>query len=63
MGGHALLLGIFLTQGWNLRLLRLLHLQAGSLPLAPPVLFKVLNCRIKNVFFVFYLLIFNVLFV
>ena len=28
--------GIFLTQGWNLHLLCLLHRQAGSLPLAPP---------------------------
>ena len=31
-----LLQGIFPTQGSNLRLLRLLHWQAGSLPLAPP---------------------------
>ena len=31
---HALLQGIFLTQGLNLHLLHLLHLQAGSLPLA-----------------------------
>ena len=30
------LLGIFPTQGSNLRLLCLLHWQAGSLPLAPP---------------------------
>ena len=36
MGCHALLQGIFPTQGSNLRLLRLLHWQAGSLPLAPP---------------------------
>ena len=28
--------GIFLTQGFNLRLLDLLHWQAGSLPLVPP---------------------------
>ena len=28
--------GIFLTQGWNLRLSCLLHWQAGSLPLVPP---------------------------
>ena len=34
-GGHALLQGIFPTQGSNLPLLRLLHWQAGSLPLAP----------------------------
>ena len=36
MGCHSLLQGIFPTQGWNLCLLRLLHWQAGSLPLAPP---------------------------
>ena len=36
MGCHALLQGIFPTQGSNLRLLSLLHWQAGSLPLAPP---------------------------
>ena len=34
-GCHALLQGIFLTQGLNLRLLHLLHWQAFSLPLAP----------------------------
>ena len=28
--------GVFLTQGWNPRLLRLLRWQAGSLPLVPP---------------------------
>ena len=28
--------GIFPTQGWNLRLLRLLHWHVGSLPRAPP---------------------------
>ena len=33
---HALLQGIFPTQGSNLRLLCLLHRQAGSLPLVPP---------------------------
>ena len=36
VGCHALLQGIFLTQGLNPRLLHLLHWQAGSLPLAPP---------------------------
>ena len=36
VGCHALLQGIFPTQGSNLRLLRLLHWQAGFLPLAPP---------------------------
>ena len=35
VGGHALLQGIFLTQGSNLRLLHL-HWQVGSLPLVPP---------------------------
>ena len=33
---HALLQGIFLTQGSNLCLLRLLHWEAGSWPLSPP---------------------------
>ena len=33
MGCHALLQGIFLTQGLNLNLLSLLHWQADSLPL------------------------------
>ena len=33
---HALLQGIFQTQGLKLHLLRLLHWQVGSLPLAPP---------------------------
>ena len=36
VGCHALLQGIFPSQGWNPRLLHLLHWQAGSLPLAPP---------------------------
>ena len=36
MGCHALLQGIFPTQGSNPCLLHLLHWQAGSLPLAPP---------------------------
>ena len=35
MDCHALLQGIFLTQGSNPRLLYLLYWQAGSLPLAP----------------------------
>ena len=35
VGYHALLQGIFPTQGLNLCRLRLLHRQAGSLPLAP----------------------------
>ena len=33
VGCHALLQGIFLTQGWNPHLI---HWQVGSLPLAPP---------------------------
>ena len=36
VGCHALLQGIFPTQGLNLHLLRLLHWQVGSLPLVPP---------------------------
>ena len=36
IGCHALLQGIFLTQGSNLCLLCLLHWQANSLPLMPP---------------------------
>ena len=36
VGCHALFQGIFLTQGSNPHLLRLLHWQMGSLPLAPP---------------------------
>ena len=36
-GCHALLQGIFLTQGLNPNLLYLLHWQVGSLPLAPPL--------------------------
>ena len=36
VGCHALLQGIFLTQGWHLHLLCLLHWQEGSSPRAPP---------------------------
>ena len=36
VGCHALLQGIFLTQGSNSCLLHFLHWQAGSLPLALP---------------------------
>ena len=36
VGGHALLQGIFLTQGSNLSLLHLLHWQVDSLPAEPP---------------------------
>ena len=35
VGCHALLQGVFLTQGSNLRLLHLLHWQPGSSPLTP----------------------------
>ena len=37
VGCHALLQGIFPTQGLNSRLWCLLHWQAGSLPLVPPL--------------------------
>ena len=40
-GCHFLLQGIFLTQGSNPPLLRLLHWQADSLPLLPPYLLLV----------------------
>ena len=36
VGCHALLQGIFPTQGWKPHLLCLLHWREGSLPLAPP---------------------------
>ena len=36
VGCHALLQGIFPTQGLNLHLLCLVHWEVGSLPLAPP---------------------------
>ena len=36
VGCHALLQGIFLTQGSNPHLRHLLHWQVGSLPLVPP---------------------------
>ena len=36
VGCHALLQGIFLTEGWKPHLLPLLRWQSGSLPLAPP---------------------------
>ena len=36
MGCHALLQGIFPTQGLNPGVLGLLHWQVGSLPLVPP---------------------------
>ena len=36
VAGHALLQGIFPTWGSNMQLLRIMHYQVGSLPLAPP---------------------------
>ena len=45
---HALLQGIFLTQGVNLHLLCLLHWQADSLPLAPPGKPSVLQTQGNN---------------
>ena len=36
VGCHALIQGIFPSQGLNLSLLHLLHWQPGSLPLLPP---------------------------
>ena len=36
VGCHALLQGIFPTQGFNLHLLGLLHWQAGAFPQGPP---------------------------
>ena len=46
VGCHALLQGIFQTQGSNPSLLCLLHWQAGSLPLVPPDVKKFsLVCR------------------
>ena len=44
MGCHALLQGIFLTQGLNPHLLRLLHWQAGSLPRAQPGKPRISRC-------------------
>ena len=45
VGYHALLQGIFPSQGLNPPLLCLLHWQAGSLPLAPPGKPQLLNWR------------------
>ena len=45
-GCHALLQGIFLTQGLNPCVLGLLHWQVGSLPLVPPG--KTLMQRVDN---------------
>ena len=48
VGCHALLQGIFLTQGSNPHLLCLLHSQAGSLPLAPLVKSTCLAVELKQ---------------
>ena len=46
VGYHALLRGIFLIQGLNLRLL---HWQTGSLPLAPLIAIKFLDLLYKDI--------------
>ena len=48
VGCHALLQGIFLTQGLNLGLLCLLHWQAGSLPLALDSITSLVAQMVKN---------------
>ena len=49
MGCHALLQGIFPTQGLNLYLLCLLHWQVGPLTLAPPIQYKIkIKLKIKT---------------
>ena len=45
VGSHALLQGIFLTQGWNAPLLRW---QVGSLPIAPPAALLIFNIPEKD---------------
>ena len=52
MGCHALLQGIFPTQGSNPRLLSLLHWQVCSLPLLPPG---------KPYIYIFFLLFFSII--
>ena len=49
-GCHALLQGIFPTQGSNPGLLCFLHWQVGSLPLLPPgkPILQVIFCKCKN---------------
>ena len=47
VGWHALLQGIFPSQGLNLHLLCPLHWQAGSLPLAPPGKPKYIHVKVK----------------
>ena len=47
LGCHGFLQGIFLTQGSNLCLLSFLHLQVGSLPLAPPGILS--NCEDRTI--------------
>ena len=50
VGCHALLQGIFPTQGSNPCLLHLLHWQAGSLPLVPPIQNKKFKRKNKDFF-------------
>ena len=45
VGSHALLQGIFLTQGWKAPLLRW---QVGSLPIAPPAALLIFNIPEKD---------------
>ena len=48
MGCHALLQGIFPTQGSNPRLLCLLHWQVGSVPIVPPGKPRAFLSELKN---------------
>ena len=63
VGCHALLQGIFLTQGSNLHLLHLLRWQAGSLPQAPPGKPLGLASHTSNLWTVDALYVFNFWFV
>ena len=72
VGCHALLQGIFPTQGSNQHLLRLLHWQVNSLPLVPPGkplvyitwnLFMVLICSVLFSYRLKIILIFKNLFI
>ena len=47
VGCHFLLHGVFLTQGSNPCLLRLLDWQSGSLPLAPPGKVSIFDCSLS----------------
>ena len=48
MGCHALLQGIFLTQGSNLCLLLLLRWQVGSFSLLPPTKFTLIKINLSG---------------